>query len=300
MWPKKQPESIELPPSDLDQTKKLSGLDHKYASIEGVVGVLKNNQLETDKWLLSTVSQKNPVTGGQNGSTEVLKNLFEESERKLNDSIASAEAARINDMDEVRNRLKQEIMEELEAKLAAKESKPKAFDLEITNETDILRQVEELRADVLANTQLPASCAELYRRRGMSNEGEQLVADIDPDGFKAGNFPVRVRCFRERGRVYTEIDSDPKGFVNISNISNSDNQTYFRRNLTYSVPMSQIVALIDISEGCGQEFKFAGYRAGLSNLGAWQDRNGEWQVYFDGSNYGLQGVNSIVLFWPKN
>ena len=116
-------------------------------------------------------------------------------------------------------------------------------------------------------------------------EGEQLVADIDPDGFKVGNFPVRVRCFRERGRVYTEIDNNPKGFINVSN---SDSQAYFRRNMTYSAPLSQIVALIDTSEGCHQEFKFRGYRAGLSNFGTWQDRDGESQEYFDGSNYGLQ------------
>ena len=43
---------------DLELTKKVSALDHKYVSVAGVTEVLKTNQLETDKWLLSSMSQK--------------------------------------------------------------------------------------------------------------------------------------------------------------------------------------------------------------------------------------------------
>ena len=43
---------------DLELTKKVSALDHKYVSVAGVTEVLKTNQLDTDKWLLSSMSQK--------------------------------------------------------------------------------------------------------------------------------------------------------------------------------------------------------------------------------------------------
>ena len=44
-----------LDSKDLELTKKVSALDHKYVSVAGVTEVLKTNQLETDKWLLSSM-----------------------------------------------------------------------------------------------------------------------------------------------------------------------------------------------------------------------------------------------------
>ena len=35
--------------------------------------------------------------------------------------------------------------------------------------------------------------------------------------------------------------------------------------------------------------QFAGYRAAMAGFAMWQDRFGDSQVYFDGSNYGKQG-----------
>ena len=43
---------------DLDLTRRVSALDHKYVSIAGVTEVLKDNQLETEKWFLSSLSQR--------------------------------------------------------------------------------------------------------------------------------------------------------------------------------------------------------------------------------------------------
>ena len=42
----------------MEHTQKISALDHKYVSLAGVTQVLKTNQMETDKWLLSSFSQK--------------------------------------------------------------------------------------------------------------------------------------------------------------------------------------------------------------------------------------------------
>ena len=44
---------------DLDLTRRVSALDHKYVSIAGVAEVLKDNQLQTEKWVLSSLSQRN-------------------------------------------------------------------------------------------------------------------------------------------------------------------------------------------------------------------------------------------------
>ena len=43
------------------------------------------------------------------------------------------------------------------------------------------------------------SCDELLTKRGLTNYDEKIFADIDPDGYKVGKFPIRVRCFKERG-----------------------------------------------------------------------------------------------------
>ena len=47
-----------LDSKDLDLTRKVSALDHKYVSIAGVAEVLKDNQLQTEKWVLSSLSRK--------------------------------------------------------------------------------------------------------------------------------------------------------------------------------------------------------------------------------------------------
>ena len=43
---------------DLELIKKVSALEHKYVAVAGVTEVLKTNQLETDKWLLQSMSRK--------------------------------------------------------------------------------------------------------------------------------------------------------------------------------------------------------------------------------------------------
>ena len=43
---------------DLDLTRRVSALDHKYVSIAGVTEVLRDNQMETEKWFLSSLSQR--------------------------------------------------------------------------------------------------------------------------------------------------------------------------------------------------------------------------------------------------
>ena len=54
------------------------------------------------------------------------------------------------------------------------------------------------------------------------------------------------------GKVYTEIASDAQDYVDITPCNTKD---CYRRAIKYSAPQAQLVALIDISEGCSQEFK---------------------------------------------
>ena len=43
------------------------------------------------------------------------------------------------------------------------------------------------------------SCDELFTKRGITDDGEEMFADIDPDGYMVGQFPIRVRCFKKIG-----------------------------------------------------------------------------------------------------
>ena len=43
------------------------------------------------------------------------------------------------------------------------------------------------------------SCDELFAKRGLTDGDEEIFADIDPDGYKVGKFPIRVTCFRKDG-----------------------------------------------------------------------------------------------------
>ena len=47
----------------------------------------------------------------------------------------------------------------------------------------------------------PLSCDELYRKRGLKSDGTEIFADIDPDGYKIGKFPIRVKCIMKDGML---------------------------------------------------------------------------------------------------
>ena len=55
---------------------------------------------------------------------------------------------------------------------------------------------------------VPLSCDELFRKRGLTDDGEELFADIDPDGYKVGRFPIRVKCFKNDGmpKIYQFVN----------------------------------------------------------------------------------------------
>ena len=90
---------------------------------------------------------------------------------------------------------------------------------------------------------------------------EDIFADIDPDGYMVGKFPIRVRCFKTatidllhdlpQGSVITEISNDAESHITVTPCNS---EACFVRDVTYSAPLSQMVALIDISKQCQQKF----------------------------------------------
>ena len=49
------------------------------------------------------------------------------------------------------------------------------------------------------------SCDELFAKRGLTDDNEEIFADIDPDGYKVGKFPIRVRCFKQGGGYESKL-----------------------------------------------------------------------------------------------
>ena len=82
---------------------------------------------------------------------ETLKDMISRGERKLNETVLSTRAADLNS--EARETLKREIMEDLAREQAAKERMKTELHLDANNVTDVVRQLAELRNNVLTNTQ---------------------------------------------------------------------------------------------------------------------------------------------------
>ena len=87
----------------------------------------------------------------QNETLTILKDLIAKGEQKLNETMLSTKAADLKK--EEREMLKREIMEDLAREQAAKERMQTDLQLNVNNETDVVRQLAELRRTVLANTQ---------------------------------------------------------------------------------------------------------------------------------------------------
>ena len=82
----------------------------------------------------------------------MLEGLIARSERKLNETFLSAKASELNE--EAKENLKREILEEV-AKNFTKVRERDVFggDIIMENATDFVKQLTELRANVLTNTQ---------------------------------------------------------------------------------------------------------------------------------------------------
>lgn len=134
------------------------------------------------------------------------------------------------------------------------------------------------------------SCAE-YSRYGIVEDGEYYV---DPDGPLIGSEPFLVFCNFTQGstEIYNDMEMmtvvehchEPGCFEKTINYINGEN-----KNDPTIVPLNQMLALLQISERCEQSFTYDCTLAPLRNndidLAFWEDRNGEKNNYFTGSNF---------------
>jgi len=132
------------------------------------------------------------------------------------------------------------------------------------------------------------SCSE-YARYGLETSGDYT---IDPDGPLLGHQPFKVFCNFTSGS--TEIYHDTE---DTTTIEKCHDPGCYNKTITYvdgdsgaEVPLSQIVSLIELSEYCEQSFDYDCNLAPLRNqdidFAFWEDRHGETNNYFTGSNYG--------------
>jgi len=108
---------------------------------------------------------------------------------------------------------------------------------------------------------------------------------IDPDGDLVGLEPIEVYCdFQEQT---TQVMHDHEFVVDIPHC---EDDYCYRLNISYSAPLEQITTLIELSETCDQEITFSCFLSALYDtdtpIGAWINRNGDPEIYFDGANHG--------------
>merc|ERR1719264_1958602 len=133
------------------------------------------------------------------------------------------------------------------------------------------------------------SCYE-YSQYGLKTSGLYM---IDPDGGLIGQEPFQVHCNFTTGA--TEVMHDTE---KLSSVEHCHDPGCYQKNITYingltqeTVSMYQIVSLIELAAYCEQEIRYDCILAPLTdedvNYAFWEDRQGETNVYYTGSNYGI-------------
>merc|ERR1712037_793422 len=132
------------------------------------------------------------------------------------------------------------------------------------------------------------SCYE-YSQYGLKTSGPYMV---DPDGGLIGQEPFQVHCNFKTGA--TEVMHDTE---DLTDVEHCHDPGCYQRNITYingltqeGVSMYQIVSLIELAAYCEQEIRYDCTLAPLTaeevDYAFWEDRQGETNVYYTGSNYG--------------
>jgi len=133
------------------------------------------------------------------------------------------------------------------------------------------------------------SCFE-YSQYGLKTSGAYM---IDPDGGLIGQEPFQVHCNFTTGA--TEVLHDTE---KLTDVEHCHDPGCYQKNITYingltheDVSMYQIVSLIELAAYCEQEIQYDCTLAPLTaedvDYAFWEDRQGETNVYYTGSNYGF-------------
>jgi len=132
------------------------------------------------------------------------------------------------------------------------------------------------------------SCYE-YSQYGLRTSGLYM---IDPDGALIGQEPFQVYCNFTTGA--TEVMHNTEV---LTEVDHCHDPGCYQRNITYinnltqaEVSMYQIVSLIELAAYCEQEIRYDCTLAPLTaeevDYAFWEDRQGETNVYYTGSNFG--------------
>ena len=143
----------------------------------------------------------------------------------------------------------------------------------LEEDTENLREMSKL-------IRTAKTCEELASA-GISRSG---MFQLDPDGENAGADPINVYCdFTTRA---TEIYHNMPDQLELEQCDNQELGCQ-KVHLEYEVPMSQIIALTQLSATCEQAIQFDCFMAPLmehgSDLGFWLDRNGNKSNFFHGN-----------------
>ena len=125
-------------------------------------------------------------------------------------------------------------------------------------ELDHLKEVTKVKAF--------RSCEEL-RQQGLQNDGDYPV---DPDGELVGEKPIQVSCEADTGT--TVVGGEMK-----ATLEACEGDACSKIKFNYTQSMSQMKALIGISETCSQNISFRCFgsplKVGTKNLGYWLDHH---------------------------
>ena len=103
------------------------------------------------------------------------------------------------------------------------------------------------------------TCEEM-KEYGVNESGFYLV---DPDGPLIGEDPIRVYCEFKNGLVSTKLSHNSEERIMVQHCPEPG---CYSRKISYYAPMSQILSLIQLSEGCTQEVRTMGYQLYLKSV----------------------------------
>ena len=173
------------------------------------------------------------------------------------------------------------LITKLTEKIATLESQPQGsqnLSPEVNERLEALEDKTET-LDELSKLKLAPSCQHLAMF-GISKSGNYK---LNMNGNGNGAEPVEVHC--DFATNTTKISHDSLNSVEIQKCSGS---LCFNHPVKYPATPKQIQNLIDISEACEQDIAFDCHSAALEinniRLGAWKDKNGDIQNFFDGSD----------------
>merc|ERR1712136_104652 len=176
--------------------------------------------------------------------------------------------------------LKDHQIEAMQTKMKDMEKRITSFENQVPNLSNDtiehrLQHLEEM--EKIASLR---SCFE-YQQYGIDKSD---IYKIDPDGPLQGEAPFEVFCDFQNGT--TKLGHDHEGPIEIDHC---EGDMCFKLDINYSAPMSQIEALISLSQTCVQEMRYNCFLAPLAGnngepVGAWVSRYGIEKYYFTGSN----------------